>query len=156
MKLDDTNQKILEVLQKDGSITNADLARLVGLAPASTLERVRKMEQTGIISRYVAIVDQEKVGKPVTAFVEISMASHSAETIKQFAAAAREIPEVLECHHVAGDKDFLLKVVVEDIKSYEYLAVEVIAKIPNIGRVKTDFVLSTFKSDTGIPLRPNK
>lgn len=152
MNIDDTNRRILEALQNDSSITNTELARRVGLAPASTLERVRKMEQAGVISRYVALVDQEAVGKSITAFVEISMAAHSGEAVRAFEDAIGAIPEVLECHHVAGDKDFLLKVVVADISTYEKLAVDVIAQIPNIGRVKTDFVLSTTKFETKIPL----
>jgi DNA-binding Lrp family transcriptional regulator len=152
MKLDDTNRRILDLLQEDSSITNAELARRIGLAPASTLERVRWLEHNGIIAKYVAVVDPEKVGMPITAFVEISMSSHSAATIDAFSAAIATIPEVLECHHVAGDKDFVLKVVTPDIRSYEKVVLEKIATMPNIGRITTVFVLSTVKRAGGVPM----
>lgn len=151
-KLDNTNRQILEVLQKDGSTTNTELARQVGLAPASTLERVKKLEKGGIITKYVALVDAEKVGKQIIAYVEITMGNHSAAAITEFEESIKDIPEILECHHVAGDKDFILKIVTEDMKSYERLALEKIAVIPNLGRVSTMFVLSTIKQKTGIPV----
>jgi len=151
-KLDDTNRKILSILQSNGSITNAELARKVGLAPASTLERVRKLESSGVISAYVALVNNEKVGKPILAIVEITMSDHSAGSIRAFQEAVQEIPEILECYHVAGEKDFILKIVAADIPDYERLAVTKIAVIPNIGRVSTMFVLSTKKQLTSIPL----
>jgi DNA-binding Lrp family transcriptional regulator len=151
-KIDSINKKILSILQNDGSITNADLARKVGLAPASTLERVRKLENSGVISSYVALVNREKVGKPVMAIMEVTMSDHSAASIKTFQDAVQEIPEILECYHVAGEKDFILKIVVADIPGYERLAVAKIAVIPNIGRVSTMFVLSTKKQLTHIPL----
>lgn len=124
IKLDKINRRILSILQKNSSITNSELAKTIGLAPATTLERVKKLEVSGVIKGYVALVDQKKIGKPITAFVEISMANHSATAI----------PEVLECHHVAGDKDFLLKVVTEDIETYR------------------EFALDTIKDSTGIPV----
>ncbi len=151
-KLDNTNREILSILQNDGSITNADLARKVGLAPASTLERVRKLENSGIISGYAALVNHEKVGVPILAIVEITMSDHSAASIKAFQDAVQEIPEILECYHVAGEKDFILKIVAKDIPDYERLAVAKIAVIPNLGRVSTMFVLSTKKQRTNIPL----
>ncbi len=151
-KLDDTNRKILSILQNDGSITNADLARKVGLAPASTLERVRRLENSGVISGYAALVNHEKVGVPILAIVEITMSDHSAASIKIFQDAVQEIPEILECYHVAGEKDFILKVVAADIPDYERLAVAEIAVIPNLGRVSTMFVLSTKKQRTSVPL----
>ena len=152
MKLDDTNRRILDLLQEDSSITNAELARRIGLAPASTLERVRRLEQNGIIAKYVAVVNPEKVGMPITAIVEIAMSNHSAAAIDLFAGAVAEIPEILECHHVAGEKDFVLKVVTKDMRSYEKIALEKIATMPNIGRITTVFVLSTMKRAGGVPM----
>lgn len=96
----------MEIIQRDGSITNADLSKKIGLAPASTLERVKKLELSGVIKKYVGIIDQEKVGKGITVFVEISLSNHSAASIDRFTRAIVAIPEVLECHHLAGDKDF--------------------------------------------------
>lgn len=153
MKLDDINKEILTILQDDASITNAELAQKIGLAPASTLERVKKLEKNGIITKTAALVDREKVGKEVMAFVEISMNKHNVDTIKLFAREIARIPEVLECHHVtSGDKDFLLKVVTGSIKQYEAFALEKLSVIPNVGKISTLFVLSTVKSETAIPL----
>ena len=152
MKIDDISKQILTILQKDGSITNSDLAKQIGLAPASTLERVKKLEKNGLIKKYVALLDFEKIGKEVVTFVEISMNEHSAETIKRFSSEIAKIPEVLECHHISGEKDFLLKVVTRSIKEYESFALEKLAVIPHVGKVATFFVLSTVKSETSIPL----
>jgi len=151
-KIDETNRLILNILQKDGAITNAELAKRIGLAPASTLERVKKLEKTGIIKKYVALVDSEKIGKGITAFVEISMNDHSAETIKRFNHDIIKIPEVLECYHISGDKDYLLKVATDSIKNYEVVALEKLAVIPHVGKISTLFVLSTIKSETAIYL----
>ncbi|MCK5201859.1 MAG: Lrp/AsnC family transcriptional regulator [Spirochaetales bacterium] len=152
IKLDKINRKILGLLQQNSSITNSDLSKVVGLAPATTLERVKKLEASGIIKGYVALVDQKKIGKPITAFVEISMVNHSAAAIKEFSKKIIELPEVLECHHLAGDKDFLLKVVTEDIETYRNFAMDKLAAIPGIGNVCTLFTLDTIKDSTGIPV----
>jgi len=106
-KLDATNRKILEILQGNGSITNSDLAGIIGLSTASTLERVKKLESNGFITRYVALIDPEKVGKGLTAFMEISIADHSSEALDVFMNSISEIPEILECHHITGEKDYI-------------------------------------------------
>jgi len=153
MKLDDVNKQILSILQENGSITNSDLAQKIGLAPASTLERVKKLEKNGIIKKYVALVDSDKIGKEVMSFVEISMNKHTVDTIKLFSREIANIPEVLECHHItSGDKDFLLKVITRSIKHYETFALEKLSVIPNVGKISTLFVLSTIKSETAITL----
>jgi Lrp/AsnC family leucine-responsive transcriptional regulator len=151
-KIDATNRKILTLLQDDGSITNADLARRVGLSPASTLERVKKLESSGVISGYVALVNPDKIGKQILALVEINLSDHSADAIGAFQEAVDIIPEILESHLVAGTKDFILKIITDDIKSYERLALEKISVLPYLGRVSTTFVLSTRKSQTKIPI----
>ncbi len=150
--LDDINKRILNILQDNGSITNSELSGQIGLAPATTLERVRKLEKNGIIKKYVALVDAEKVDKPITALVEITMRDHSAEAIKMFNQKIAVMPEVLECYHVAGEKDYILKVVTADIKSYKIFATEKLAGIPKIGKVSTMFVLSSIKYQTSIPV----
>ena len=152
MKFDEVNKQILSILQEDGSITNSELAKRIGLAPASTLERVKKLEKTGVIRKYVALLDAEKVGRDIVAFVEISMSEHSAEAIRLFSSEIAKIPEVLDCHHISGDKDFLLKVVTDSIKNYEKFALEKLAVIPHVGKISTLFVLSTIKSETSLHL----
>jgi len=152
VKLDHINRRIIRILQENSSITNSDLSREIGLAAATTLERVKKLEISGIIKNYVALVDQKKVGKSITAFVEISMTNHSSSSIKKFSKEIAAFAEVLECHHLAGDKDFLLKVVTENIESYRIFALDKLASIPGIGHVCTFFTLDTIKYSTAIPL----
>jgi DNA-binding Lrp family transcriptional regulator len=152
MKLDEVNKQILSIIQDDGSITNSELSKRIGLAPASTLERVKKLEKTGVIKKYVALLDSEKIGKDVLAFVEISMNEYSSAAIKLFSREISKIPEVLDCHHISGEKDFLLKVVTDSIKNYETFALEKLAMIPHVGKISTLFVLSTIKSETAINL----
>lgn len=148
--LDKTNRKILNILQEDCSITNAELSSKVGLAPATTLERVKKLEKNGIINKYVALIDGEKVDRGITVFVQISMLDHTVESIKNFNLAINKLDEIMECYRLAGEKDYLLKVVAKDIKSYETFATEKLAEVPGISRISTTFVLSTVKRITNI------
>lgn len=151
-KIDATNKKILRILQKEGAITNAELASRIGIAPATTLERVKKLVNNGVINKFVALVEPEKVGKDITAFVGITLNDHSSKAVKLFNKEICEIPEILECYHVAGDADYILKVVTADIRSYELFAIEKLAHISNVGRITTRFVLSKVKQETSIPI----
>ena len=152
VKLDPVDLKILGMLQKEGRITNFRLARKIGLTPAPTLARVKKLETAGYIRRYVALVDQEKLGMPVTAFVSVILESHKRKTSMDFVEAVDRLPEVLECHHIAGDEDFLLKVVAASPGGYEKFVLEKLTKISGIEKVKTIFVLSSSKLETAIPV----
>lgn len=152
MKLDTVDLQILEVLQHEGRITNFDLAHRIGLTPAPTLARVKKLEVAGYIRRFVALVDQAKVGLPVTAFVSVILESHKKRTTLDFVKAVQGLPEVLECHHIAGDEDFLLKVVAANPSDYEKFVLEKLTKIDGIEKVKTIFVLSSPKLETAIPI----
>jgi len=150
--LDRTDRRILNILQDDGGITNVELARQVGLAPATTLDRVRKLRQNGFIRGYVALVDSAKVEQSTVAFVAVSLTLHGAEKVEAFRAHVESLPEVLECYHVSGENDFLLKVVARDIQAYEEFLLNRLTSIPSIGRIHTSFVLSTVKHDTKIPI----
>ena len=151
---DATDRAILRVLQEDGAITNADLAVRIGLTPAPTLERVRKLVRDGYIRKYVALVDQAKLGKPVTAFVAVIMKSHGQQTDAAFRRAVARLPEVLECHHIAGEEDYLLKVVAASPTDYERFVLGRLLKVAAIEKIKTTFVLSSSKLETKIPLDP--
>lgn len=151
--LDSRDRRILAILQKDGRLTNAALAQRIGLTPAPTLARVDKLERAGYIRRYAAILDQTKLGLPVTAFVSVILQSHKRKTSEDFRAAVHRLPEVLECHHIAGEEDFLLKVVAASPGDYEAFVLEKLTKIPGIEKVKTTFVLSSPKLETAIPVR---
>lgn len=150
--LDSIDRAILRLLQEDGSLTNVELSSRVGLTPAPTLERVRRLEQGGFIRRYVALVDQRKVGRPVTAFVSVILESHKLENSLRFREAVAALPEVLECHHIAGEEDFLLKVVAASPEDYERFVLERLTDVGGIEKVKTTFVLSSPKVETAIPI----
>lgn len=149
---DEIDRQILDQLQEDNRITNVELARRVGLAPATTLDRVKKLEQRGVIRGHVTLVDPERVGKGTAAFVLVALASHRAEQVQAFRDSVSGLPEVLECYHVSGEYDYLLKVVAEDIRRYEDFLLHKLTATPNIGKIHTSFVLSTVKHKTKIPV----
>ena len=150
--LDAIDRRILFLLQQNGRMTNAALAEDVGLTATPMLQRIKKLEQRGVITKYVALVEPASLGRGAMAFVHVKLAAHKLATHEIFLATVLEMPEVLECHHIAGEDDFLLKVVVRDIREYEYFLLHRITRIPDIDRVKTTFVLSTSKNETAIPV----
>ena len=150
--LDEVDVQLLALLQQDGRITNADLAKSVGLSPPSVLQRVRVLEKSGLIKGYFGILDAEKLGLRITALAMISLSLHQEQPIERFRRSVNEIPEILECYHVSGEFDFLLKIVVRDIRAYEQLVREKLSKIKGIQQIKTSFVLATTKHTTQIPL----
>jgi Lrp/AsnC family leucine-responsive transcriptional regulator len=156
MKLDNLDLKILEILQVDGRITNSELAQRIGLTPAPTLARVKKLETSGCIRRYAALVDQSRLGMPVMAFISVILESHKKNTSTAFVEAVDKLPEVLECHHIAGEEDFLLKVVAASPGDYEKFVLEKLTKVKGIEKVKTIFVLSSTKLETAIPVYGGK
>jgi Lrp/AsnC family transcriptional regulator, leucine-responsive regulatory protein len=153
MKIDATDKKILEILQDNGRITNAKLAATIGISPPAMLERVRRLETAGVISKYTSVLDREKIGLEVMAIVSISLALHQLESIDRFQERLLAMDEVLECHQVTGEDDFILKVVLEDIKSYSEFAMKKLATIPGILNFKSSFVLSTIKHSYSLPIK---
>ncbi len=151
-EIDRTNRRILNILQAKGSITNAELAGLIGLAPATVFERVKKLERSGIIRNYVALVDPEKIGKSIIAFVFITMNEYTQQTIQHLSEEISKMPEVLECYRLAGDKDYLLKVVADDIPAYDAFVFNRLARLQKVGKFSSMFVLSTVKHQTKIEL----
>ncbi|MGB5036413.1 MAG: Lrp/AsnC family transcriptional regulator [Blastocatellia bacterium] len=150
--LDAIDRRILRLLQENGRMTNTALAESVGLTATPLLQRIKKLEHRGVITKYVALVDPAALGRSTMAFVSVKLAAHKLATHEVFLATVHEMPEVLECHHIAGEDDFLLKVVVRDIREYEFFLLHRITGIPDIDRVKTTFVLSTSKNETAIPV----
>jgi DNA-binding Lrp family transcriptional regulator len=143
--LDSIDRAVLRLLQQDGRMTNAALAEAVGLTPTPMLQRLRKLEQAGVIARYTAVVDPAKVGRPILAFVHVTLKSHHLPVHQRFLGLVRELPEVVECHHIAGDEDFLVKVAMRDIAELEQLLFRMGAS-GTVARIKTTFVLSSAKS----------
>jgi DNA-binding Lrp family transcriptional regulator len=151
-KLDKINKEIINLLQDNSSITNAELAEKLKLPATTVFDRVKKLEQRGIIAKKVAIVNPHKVGKETIAFVSLSLSGHSAKNVQKFWEAIEDLPEVLECYHIAGENDFILKVIVDNIRNYEEFLLEKLTAIENIGKIKTSFVMSTIKYQTKIPV----
>jgi Lrp/AsnC family leucine-responsive transcriptional regulator len=151
-KLDQIDRKILELLQANSNITNAQLAQEIGLSPAPTLERVKKLEQAGIIRSYHAVVDPASVGLGVSTFVTVSLKGHNKENIEKFINAIKKIEEVVECHHVTGQADFILKVVASDIPAYQSLMLEKVTNIEVVDNLQSTIILSTFKDSKAIPI----
>jgi Lrp/AsnC family leucine-responsive transcriptional regulator len=146
--MDSIDAQILEILQDNGRITNSDLAKRVGLSAPSVLERVRKLEEAGVILGYSAKVNPEKVGRGTSCFVAISLALHQQQSIETFLRQIEDIPEVLECHHITGEEDYLLRVAVHDMQHYRNLLLNSITKIPGLSKIKTMVVLSQMKMET--------
>jgi DNA-binding Lrp family transcriptional regulator len=150
--LDEIDRQILRLLQENGRMTNAALAEAVGLTATPMLQRIKKLEQTGVIQKYMAIVDLALVGRPTLAFVHVTLRNHSLSNHEKFLGLVRELPEVIECHHLAGEEDFLLKISVRDIAELERFLLRRISTASAIGRVKTTFVLSSAKINAPIPV----
>jgi len=152
IKLDQIDKKILEILQSNAKITNSQLAQEVGLSPAPTLERVRKLENTGLILSYHAEIDVKQMGLGTGVFVLISLSGHKKNQIMSFVDKINRIPEVIECHHITGSGDFLLKVLTRDISSYQQLILNTLVDIEEIGNMQSMMILSTFKDSKVMPI----
>jgi len=152
MTLDTLDRQILNILQGEARITNAELAHRIGLTPAPTLSRVNKLEAAGYIQGYVALLDRAAVGLSVTAFVSVILREHNRRAAEAFLRSVQAMPEVLECHHIAGDEDYLLKVVAASPSDYERFVLEQLTSVNEVQRVKTTFVLSSPKTTTEVPL----
>lgn len=133
-------------------MTNAELAKRVGLSPPSALQRVRQLETMGLIKKYVALLDPDKMGLKLTILAMITLSLHQEQPIERFRRSVADIPEIVECYHVSGEFDFLLKIHVKDIKTYEALIREKLSKIKGIQHIKSSIVFATPKHTTQLPL----
>jgi len=152
MKLDAIDKKILNILQDNGRIRNSELAKQINISPPPTAERVKKLEKNGYIKKYAALVDPVKVGVSCLTYVEVTLVRHGKDAIKRFMDSIVELNEVLECHHITGGADFLLKIATKDIPTYEQFIIQTLTTLPDIQNLKTLVVLSTMKQETKIPL----
>ena len=152
-RLDDLDRRILAQMQEDASVSSAELARRVDLSPAGLQKRVKKLQEAGVILRQVALLNREAIDLDLLCFVHVTLAHHQPDAVRGFRAAIQRMPEVLECHHISGEYDYLLKVVAEDIRCYEDFLLGKLATVPNVGKVHTSFVLSTVKYKTKIPVK---
>jgi DNA-binding Lrp family transcriptional regulator len=150
--MDDLDRTILQLLQADGRISNADLARQVNLSPPAVHARVRRLEEAGLIRGYVALLGWEALGYDMLCFIHISLKQHTPQTVADFRAAMQDLPEVLECHHVTGESDYLLKVVIRNRQDLERFVVDRLTPVPGIGRIHTSLALAEVKNTTALPV----
>ena len=151
--LDELDVAILQTLQSDARISNAELARRVNLSPPATLVRVRRLEESGYIGGYVALANRRRAGYDMLCFVSVSLQLHDIEQVIGFRDAVGQMPEVLECHHVTGDYDYLLKIVARNTKDLENFLLRKLTPIPGVARIHTSLVLNEVKSTTVIPIK---
>jgi Lrp/AsnC family leucine-responsive transcriptional regulator len=151
-QLDEIDKRILRALQRDGSLTNLELAGHVGLSPSPCLRRVRQLERDGVIERYAALLNASKVGIGLVVFARISLVTQDAETIDHFTDAIRRLPQVVECHIMAGECDALLRVVAEDLDGYRRFQAAHLNRSIGVQTVKTDIPLQRIKLSTELPI----
>jgi Lrp/AsnC family leucine-responsive transcriptional regulator len=152
LKLDQIDKKILSILQSNAKITNSQLAVEVGLSPAPTLERVKKLENAGVIMSYHADLNQEMMGLGVSVFIQASLQGSSKDLMESFKKKIKDIPEVVECYHVTGASDFLLKILSKDIKTYNDFILDRLIEIKEIGSLQSMVVLSPMKNSKKLPV----
>jgi Lrp/AsnC family leucine-responsive transcriptional regulator len=148
---DKIDLQILQILQENGRITNLQLSHEIGLSPAPTLERVRKLENADFIKSYHAIVDEELLGLGIKAFIQVQLDFHRDNAIQIFVDEVKKIKEITECHHVTSGCDFLLKVFVKDVRAYEKLIMQKISRISVIKTFQSMMILSTSKNEAVLP-----
>lgn len=152
IRLDAIDRRILQALQRDGRLQNIELARKVGLSPSPCLRRVRLLEEAGVIERDVAVLNAGKIGKGLTVFARIWLKGQDAETVNGFTEAICALPEVVECHLMAGDCDFLLRIVAADLDDYRRFQVEHLTRILRMLSVKTDIPMQKIKLTSDLPV----
>jgi Lrp/AsnC family leucine-responsive transcriptional regulator len=152
LMLDDLDKSLLRALQSDGRLSNVELARMINLSPPATHTRIKRLEKDGYIRQYTAVVDRERAGYDLLCFIHISLQMHQVEQVEKFREATRNMPEVLECHHITGEHDYLLKVALKNRKDLEKFVVDKITPIPGVARIHTSLVLAEVKSTMALPL----
>ncbi len=152
-RLDSLDRAILAELQANARISNAALARRVNLSPPAVHARIRRLERQGFIRQYTALLDREKMGYDMLCFVHVSLRTHGPKQVEEFRQALREMPEVLECYHVTGEFDYLLKVVIRNRGDLERFIIKRLTPAPGIGRIHTSLVLSPIKETTQLPVQ---
>ncbi len=150
--LDEIDRQILHLLQENSRISSAELARQVNLSAPGMQKRLKKLEESGIIDRYVTLMNREALGLDLLCFAQVTLAHHQPECVGQFCDRVKELSEVLECHHLSGEYDYLLKVVVNDRQQLEKFLSEKMTRIPGVDRIRTSIVLNEVKASTSLPL----
>lgn len=152
MQMDRIDQRVLAELQRDGKLSNAELAGRVGLSESACLRRVKILEQNGVIERYTALLDPQKVGVTVSFLVRITLKGQTDRDLDLFEQAVRAVPEVTECDLTTGEADYLLRVVARSAADFERLHSKVLTKLPGVARVESSFVLRPVVKNAGLPI----
>ena len=150
--LDATDRRILATLQKEGRITNGVLSERVNLSPSACHRRVQRLEDEGFIAGYVALVDARRLGKPTTVFVEITLESQAEELLDAFEREVARIPDILECHLMAGTADYLLKIVAEDTEDFARIHRRFLSRLPGVRQMQSSFALREVLKTTALPV----
>ncbi len=153
---DDIDLAILTHLQQDATITNAELAKQVGLSASACLGRTKRLKEAGVIKGFTAIIDEQKVGLEVVTFVFVTLSPHDRSTTEAFLAAVRKLANVQECYNISGNYDYLLKIVSSTIKDYRNFVIDTLIEVPGVGKVETSMVLSNEKQTYQLPLQDSK
>jgi Lrp/AsnC family transcriptional regulator, leucine-responsive regulatory protein len=152
LNIDAIDKAILEQLQNDSSLSNVELARRISLSPPAVHARIKRLEELGLIRQYVALLNREKAGYDMLCFIAVTLQLHQMEHINMFREAVHQMPEVLECHFMTGEFDYLLKVAVRSRKDLERFLIDRLTPIPGIARISTSVVLTEIKSTTALSL----
>lgn len=150
--MDEKDRQLLKHLQGDARLTNTELARRVDLSPPGLQRRLRKLEDSGVIEQYVTLLDREAVGFDMLCFVQVTLLRHEPESIQRFKEIVQDMPEVLECHHITGEFDYLLKVIVRNREHLEKFLVEKLTPVPGMDKIRTSLVLREIKTTTNLPI----
>ena len=150
--LDDTDRTLLGYLQENARISNAELARRVGLSPPGLQKRLRRLEEKGVIDRFVTLVNREAIGYDMLCIVQVTLRRHEPEAFARFGLLVQEMPEVLECYSVTGEFDYLLKIAVRNRKHLEHFLMKVLTPIPGMDTIRTSMVLRGIKETTAVSL----
>ncbi len=152
-KLDRTDLKILDALQKNGRLTNAELAEKVGLSLSPCWRRLKRLEDAGIIAGYQAIINRKALGLGVTAFVRMDIERHTPAQERRFEEAIADLPEIVSCHVISGEGAFLLTVVCESLEAYSRFALDTLMALPNVKDTQTSFSLKEVKASSCLPIK---
>lgn len=153
-KLDQKDRQILEILQKNAKASIKEIAYKVRLSTTPIYERIKRLENSGIIKQYTAVLDEEKIGLELTVFCQVSLQKHTKSLIDRFEKAIKKLPEVIEAYHIAGNFDYLLKVVVHDSKQYHHFVIETLSRLDTVSNVQSNFVMYETKEKSGYSFTP--
>ncbi|MFS2185581.1 Lrp/AsnC family transcriptional regulator [Mucilaginibacter sp. Mucisp84] len=146
--LDDIDKRILNLLQEDSRLSNKQLAHLLHRSPNPTYVRVKRLQDEGYIRRYTTILNPKKIGRGVTVFTSVKLKEHSQKSLKAFMREVAKLDEIMECYHMSGDSDFILKIVIGNLDEYNHLMMEQLSNLPDVATMESTFVMSEVKHET--------